>query len=68
MVIRIADWWEESVRTGEPAFDVECYVHGVYDWNESKSFTKHSGLTKRQAKEEAVAFARNQLGKFLLGD
>lgn len=65
IIVRIADWTRQSIDTGEPAYDVEVYVHGVYDWNLSKSFTMHSGLTKAQAKQAAVAFAAESLAKLL---
>jgi hypothetical protein len=62
LVIRIADWTRDKY---EPAYHVEVYHKGVYDWNESKSFTtKSSGKTKREARDEAVAFAQTQIAKF----
>lgn len=63
LVIRVADWTRDKE---EPAFDVETYVGGIYDFNLSKSFTtKSSGKTNAQAKAEAVAFASAQIAKLL---
>ena len=62
MVVRITDWMSDK---DEPAFDVEVYIGGVYDWNESKSFTLHSGLTRKQAKAAAIKFAGEQVAKLL---
>ena len=62
VVIRLADWTRDR---DEPAYDVEVYIHGVYDWNESQSFTtRNGGRTKPQARAEAVAFAQAQIEKF----
>lgn len=65
LVIRISDWTRQSPNTGEPAYDVECYVGGVYDFNESKTFTLSSGLTKAQAKAKAIEYAQAQIAKLL---
>ena len=65
LVIRIADWTRESPRTGEPALDVEVYIGGVYDWNESKTFTLRDLNTKRVAKSAAIQFAQSQIVKLL---
>jgi hypothetical protein len=63
LVIRIADWTKDRE---EPAYDVEVYIHGVYDWNESKTIcTRNEGRTKAQAREVAVRFAQDQIAKFL---
>lgn len=71
LVIRIADW---SRQKDEPAFDVECYVGGVYDCNLSKTFCMRGGMaeavgltsdTKQQAKAKAVAFAQAQIAALL---
>jgi hypothetical protein len=61
LVIRVTNWLSDK---DEPAFDVECYVGGVYDWNKSKCFTLSSGLSKKRAKEEAVKFAQKQVERF----
>lgn len=63
LVIRIADWTRQSARTGEPAYDVEVMIGGVYDWNESKTFSTRT--SKAQAKLNAIAFAQSQIAKLL---
>ena len=65
LVIRVSDWTRQSIETGEPAYDVECYIGGIYDWNESKTFTLHSGLTKKQAKQKAIEYAQAQIARLL---
>jgi hypothetical protein len=65
LVIRIADWSRQSPRTGEPAFDVEVYIGGVYDWNESKTCSLYEYATKAKAKAAAVTFAQTQIAKLL---
>jgi len=63
IVIRVADWTRDK---HEPAYDVECYVKGVYDWDESRTFcTKSAKRTKGQARTLAVAFAQKQIEKFM---
>jgi len=62
LVIRIADWMRDR---DEPSYDVECYIGGVYDFNESESFTLNSGLTKAQAKAKAIEYAKAQIEKLL---
>ena len=63
LVIRIADWTRTK---DEPAYDVEVYVGGVYDWDLSKTFTtKNSNHTKAQAKAMAVQFAAKQIASLL---
>lgn len=48
LVIRIADWTHTK---DEPTFDVEVYIGGVYDWNQSKCCrTKTEAITFAQAK------------------
>ena len=66
LVIRISDWTRQSPDTGEPAYDVEVYVGGVYDYNLSESFrTANAGKTKAGAKAEAIAFAQKQIASLL---
>jgi len=65
LVIRIADWSRQSPLTGEPAFDVEVYIGGVYDWNESKTCTLREYHTRTKAKVAAVTFSRTQIEKLL---
>jgi len=63
LVIRISDWTRDK---DEPAFDVEVYFKGVYDWNESKVFsTKSANRTKRQARAMAIEFAQKQVAKWI---
>ena len=53
IVIRISDWRQDR---DAPGVDVEVYISGVYDWNESGNFP-----TKRAAAQ----FASAQLLKLL---
>lgn len=62
VVIRIANWLKDK---NEPGYDVEVYIGGVYDWNESKSFTLSSGLTPSEARARAAVFAGEQAKKLL---
>jgi hypothetical protein len=62
LVIRIADWTDDK---NEPAYDVEVYIGGVYDWNESKTFTLREYKTKPAAKVEAINFFNEQTRKLL---
>lgn len=62
LVIRVSNWTRQSPRTGEPAYDVEVYENGIYDWNKSETFTTaYSGRTKQQARQAAIAFAQKQM-------
>ena len=62
LVVRIADW----TRTKEePAYDVEVYVGGVYDFHLSQTFPATNGKSKAQAKAEAVAFAQKRIHELL---
>lgn len=67
LVVRITNWLSDK---DEPAYDVEVYIGGVYDWNESQSFTLWTDAgpktrTKEEAKRLAVAFAQSQIAKLL---
>ena len=62
LIVRIADW---SKDREEPAYDVEVYIGGVYDWNESKTCTKHTYSTLVAAKLAAKAFAAQQIERLL---
>lgn len=62
LVIRIANWMRDK---DEPAYDVELYIGGVYDWNESKTFAVSSGRTRQQCKADAIAFAQSRIAKLL---
>lgn len=67
LVIRIADWIADwTADKSEPAYDVEVYVGGVYDFNLSQTFcTLNAGKTKKQACAEAVAFAGQRISELL---
>lgn len=63
LIIRIADWTRDG---DEPAYDVECYVGGVYDWNLSETFcTVNAGRTKVEARAAAVKFAQDRIAELL---
>lgn len=63
LVLRITDWTDDK---DEPAYDVECYIGGVYDFNESDTFTtQSSNRTKVEAKRMAIEFAQKQIAKLL---
>jgi hypothetical protein len=62
LVIRIADWSRDK---SEPAFDVEVYIGGVYDWNASESCTFYQHGSKARAKAAAIAFAQKQVAALL---
>ena len=61
LIIRIADWTRDK---HEPAFDVEFYKAGVYDWNLSETFcTKSAKRSKKDAKRLAIEFARKLINE-----
>lgn len=62
LVIRITNWMKDR---HEPGYDVEVYIGGVYDWNESQSFTIWSLKTEASAKAAAIKFAQKQIAKLL---
>lgn len=62
LIIRIADWTKYK---DEPAYDVEIYIGGVYDWNESEIFAFNSGLPKKEAKKRAIKFASEKITALL---
>jgi len=62
LVVRIADWIDDK---SEPAIDVECYIGGVYDWNESKCFTLREFKSPEECKKHAIDYARTQMQKLL---
>ncbi len=62
LVVRITDWTRQ--KTSEPAYDVEVYIGGVYDFNESRVFSLFN-MTREQAKQAAVQFASEQIAKLL---
>ena len=53
LVIRISNW---TLNRDQPGFDVECYIGGVYDWNQSQVLP---------TKAQAVTFAQQQIAKLL---
>lgn len=54
LVVRIANW--SRITSGTGGFDVEVYIGGVYDWNESANF---------DTKEKAAEFAAKQIARLL---
>lgn len=65
LVVRIADWTRDR---DEPAYDVEVYIGGVYDWNESESFTTKNHTpprSKAEARKAAADYAAKQISKLL---
>lgn len=62
LIIRIADWTRDK---DEPAYDVEVYAGGVYDFNLSKTHTFHEHGTKKKARASAVAFAQAAVARLL---
>jgi hypothetical protein len=62
LVVRIADWTRDR---GEPAYDVEVYIGGVYDGNESHTCTVHHYGTKAAAKRAAIETAQAKIAKLL---
>lgn len=56
LVVRIADWHRIDPNNGRGGYDVEVYIGGVYDFNESENFN---------TKEAASAFAARQITKLL---
>jgi hypothetical protein len=62
LVLRITNWMKDK---DEPGYDVEVCIGGVYDWNESESFTIYSLKTEAKAKAAAIEFAQQQIAKLL---
>lgn len=62
LVLRISNWLSDK---DEPAYDVEVYIGGVYDWNESKTFALSSGLTGGTAKQRAIKHAQKKIRELL---
>ena len=63
LVVRIADWSRDK---DEPAFDVEVYIGGVYDWEQSESFTFRKYGTRKAAAKAATEFAAEQIKNIIL--
>ena len=53
LVIRIADWRRMKDASG---YDVECYIGGIYDYNESDGCL---------SKHDAIRFACEKIAKLL---
>ena len=62
LIVRVSDW---SKDRDEPAFDVEVYIGGVYDYNESKVFAKSEHGDLATCKRLAAEFAAAQIAKLL---
>jgi hypothetical protein len=62
LIVRIADWTRDK---DEPAFDVEVYIGGVYDWSQSESCTFHRYGSKLAAKNAAIKFAQEKIASTL---
>lgn len=60
--MRIADWSRDKE---EPAYDVEVYVGGVYDWNLSETCSTHQHGTLAAAKQAAIAIASKRIADLL---
>lgn len=56
LVVRIADWHRVKPENGTGGYDVECYIGGVYDFNESENF---------DTKAQAIAYAQAQIARLL---
>lgn len=84
LVIRITDWSDlpQDCSKGEPGYDVEVYIGGVYDFNESESFPIMLGLLgnsmnlkakkallkfeKGQALTKAIIFAKEKIESIMM--
>ncbi len=63
LIIRIANWTRDKE---EPAYDVEVYQAGVYDWNLSSTITtKSSHRSKAAAKRMAIEIAQMRIAELL---
>ena len=62
LVIRISDWTRDK---DEPAYDVEIYIGGVYDWTQSDVCTVREHKTRTAAKAAAIAFAQRRIAELL---
>jgi hypothetical protein len=62
LIIRITDWMDDAE---EPAYDVEVYIGGVYDYNESRVFTMYEHKDRAKCKSLATAYAQEQIKKLL---
>jgi hypothetical protein len=64
LVIRIANWTKLS-EENSAGYDVEVYIGGIYDFNESETFAISNTIDKSQAKNQAIKFAQKQIAKLL---
>ena len=64
LVIRIANWTKLS-QNNSAGYDVEVYMGGIYDFDESKTFTISNTIDKSQVKNQAIKFAQEQIAKLL---
>jgi hypothetical protein len=62
LIVRIADWMTDK---DEPAFDVEVYIGGVYDFNESETFTMFKYKDQNICKQKAIEFAQQKIAAIL---
>lgn len=62
LVIRIANWMNDK---DEPAYDVETYIGGVYDWHKSQCFTRRAFGKPSVCKAKAIEYAQKQIAKLL---
>ncbi len=62
LIVRIANWMKDK---DEPGYDVEVYIGGAYDWNESECFTMFEHKDAAKCKALAVEFAAKQIAKLL---
>ncbi len=59
LVIRISNWTKDK---HEPAYDVEVYENGIYDFHKSEVFcTKSSNKSNSEARLLAIAFAQAKM-------
>lgn len=66
LVIKIVDWSDDPDDC-EPAIDVEVYINGEFDSEESKIFQIPSGENKDKALEKARKFAGEIIRKARIG-
>ena len=62
LIIRIADWTRDKE---EPGYDVEVYIGGIYDFNESKVCSFREYGTKARSRAFAIEYAQKQIAKLL---
>lgn len=62
LIIRVADWTRDKE---EPAYDVEVYIGGVFDWNQSPCCTVWKHGSKSAAKSAAIKAAQDKIKELL---